>query len=480
MRFSIVPSRFQTGQNDDTQSCFAHVGDFCQCGLSCTWNGDTPEKCFAPSNYPLSVLQQHVYPFLLDPLTKWDAARFLRLALHPQLAQPHPVDDKDESEQAHAFFPLFPMAIQLVARFLMIVVPQSFLPSTCAGVLVLSAVSLNTICFILALVSLYKLTYLLLLRHSGSADETSCRRHANLVVVLFGINPASVFFITAYSESLFAALIFTGSYWMALWGPFGAVIPFTLASTTRSNGMLYSGYLLLYGAGQAFQLKQNLLRRFVRPLMSLLVGLAILFPLYRHNQLAFWAHCERDTETAARFEWCAPPNSASNFYLYSYIQRKHWNVGFLRYYELKQIPNFLLATPILILSVTGVVHWLQESWRHVTSADDKPLLYQCYTWVVESLRQFANPPHGTSTDNVCLGRPVLGHYAVWAVATFLGITLAHVQISTRLLCSTCPALYWYAAHVVKTSERWGSLYLGYCLLYIVLGCTLHPLFLPWT
>ena len=46
-----------------------------------------------------------------------------------------------------------------------------------------------------------------------------------------------------------------------------------------------------------------------------------------------------------------PPQLGS---LYGYVQRRYWNVGPFRYYELKQAPNFALAAPMAALSACGI------------------------------------------------------------------------------------------------------------------------------
>ena len=56
-------------------------------------------------------------------------------------------------------------------------------------------------------------------------------------------------------------------------------------------------------------------------------------------------------------EWCQyePPVA------YSYIQRVYWDNGFLTYWEAKQLPNFLLAAPaVVMVQYFALIGALQE------------------------------------------------------------------------------------------------------------------------
>ena len=59
----------------------------------------------------------------------------------------------------------------------------------------------------------------------------------DLALLLFCFNPASVFFTTAYTESLYTAFSFLG-LWLLPGKHWGAVSAFLAASATRSNGAL--------------------------------------------------------------------------------------------------------------------------------------------------------------------------------------------------------------------------------------------------
>ncbi|KAL7571540.1 hypothetical protein ACA910_020958 [Epithemia clementina (nom. ined.)] len=622
---------------------FVLPGTFCDCGYSCpaifTWKNNennrksqvpelqqpaAPETSSPPprrngaatqhlSHYYSSknLLQNTIYPFWLTPLTRWDSARFLQLALEPQRRLPPPPppphnrnnhlekrknDENDqqleeklqdvsslfvESEMAHAFFPLFPYGIQMVAMGLLQLLPKWFLPCTCEGVLVLAAWILNTVCSCLAMYSLFRLTEWQILQRQeqqeGGADPRMCAQQwATQVALLFVLNPANVFFVAAYSESLFAALVFTGT-WLIIKSTstgkrtrrsnndcpiatgssrenktlycyediinfMSGILLWTLACYTRSNGILNAGYLLLFGAGRMLQPNLSIWTRLCRACFYALTVAVLFVPLLLHNQSTIQSHCVFPTSstqgsTVGQPEWCS---HGYWFYLYPYIQQKYWNVGFLRYFEWKQLPNFVLATPVLSLAVAGACTWIRTSWKRHENAQAQHSTRRIYwarrflVWVVEALKASAcdakSTPQGepfktkktygeddndknandittmawkgagrdeTQDSAFLLAPNTLPLYAILAMSALLTFTTAHVQIATRLLCSSCPALYWCMASLVTTSTTttrtcatncsnknnnimYGEIILWYCALYIVLGIAIHPNWLPWT
>ena len=42
--------------------------------------------------------------------------------------------------------------------------------------------------------------------------------------------------------------------------------------------------------------------------------------------------------------WCGSKGGS----LYTFVQKEYWNQGLFNYWTLAQIPNFILATPILL------------------------------------------------------------------------------------------------------------------------------------
>lgn len=580
----------------NNNTSFATMGSFCECGFACcttvpvvsmidpmdatTANIMGTTTNISRNNVP--PLQYRFWSFLLTPLTRWDAARFLQLAHRPTIRYPQlelerriqqwrhwdmATAEQDtivtsssssststssttcsididavvqQSEEAHPFLPFFPWMIQVAASIMMWVLPGTILPPTCESILTWAAFWLNTLCFVYATSELYKMTKILafhsmtqytyttnhkpLLLASTTTIEIECHCQARHTALLFVINPATFFFGTSYSESLASALIFQGCRWMLQhqttrtnnpqYNTFryymGAITMWWIACWVRSNGSLLAGFLVLYGLGRTLSVhtssssSSSIMRRSISFLSGIAMGsLLLLGGVGLHNYYAVSNHCTRmansnlqGTDASCDYnyqppKWC---NHGRFFNLYSYVQRKYWNVGLFRYYEWKQIPNFFLATPVLLFSSYAVMQWIHKSW---TRANPNPnisykgkdhrrgIVYQFINWIVYSLRLFVNDigkvPISNQRDTDWSDHPItLGYYAILAVSVLLSLTVAHVQIATRLICSTCPAFYWSLIRVIHRGGIWADAIVMWCLLYLVLGVILHPNWLPWT
>lgn len=129
-------------------------------------------------------------------------------------------------------------------------------------------------------------------------------------------------------------------------------------------------------------------------------------------------------------------------------------MGFLRYWELKQLPNFALAAPTLLLTAFGVaVHaraWLSERGR-------------------------ARMRDGTARG---LERAQALPYVVLAAALAVqGIVGFHVQIVTRLF-TALPAVAWAAAeayvHAPAAARAWTVYAVGFGAASAVLFANFYP------
>lgn len=405
-------------------------------------------------------------------------------------------------------------------------------------------------------------------------DEASYRVLAKTTARLFCINPAGVFFVAAYSESLFAMLTFAGHavaargqyykcllllqkddttdapsephrgrggshWWWANFYWIPSTMLWMLSSYTRSNGTFSSIWWMLVGIAECCSCiitnrrasKRKGTATVVAKCLSALLFRGVLaffvaYPVYYHDRRGYSFHCPEPihrstTKLHLPPAWCEQADTGGGFSLYAHVQRKHWNVGLFRYYEMKQIPNFILALPVLALGFASAVSWIGRSWsRYVDHTFRQKrgdgivlsaVLGHVFPWAFLSLGasshdSFPRLWHEKASPTamkMLLGPKFLPYYAVVTGFAFVGAFLAHVQISTRLIFSSCPAVYWFSSALVtpylvddqmgcKGEGRESGRIIHWCAfhthmllyfyfaLYNLLGIIMHVNWLPWT
>ncbi|KAG8093244.1 hypothetical protein GUJ93_ZPchr0012g19327 [Zizania palustris] len=108
---------------------------------------------------------------------------------------------------------------------------------------------------------------------------------------------------------------------------------------------------LLHAYDATFQKKRPILS--VQALVTgFLRAVFIFLPFFTFQAYGYLNICLHGNSEELR-PWC----KAKVPLLYSFIQSHYWGVGFLRYFQLKQLPNFLLASPVLSLAVYSIVHY---------------------------------------------------------------------------------------------------------------------------
>lgn len=186
----------------------------------------------------------------------------------------------------------------------------------------------------------------------------------------------------------------------------------------------------------------------------ILCSIIVLIPFCLFQAYAYTTFCTLDASVRP---WCHHTIPL----IYSFVQKEYWNNGFLRYYELKQIPNFLLASPILILSFLGIGSYAMHD------------LERFFTLGKVQKKHMSREKEAYFSSNL------LPFIYLWLALTVIVSTMMHVQVILRFF--TClPPLYWFMAHHLERSLQKdnSSLLLSYLILYPLVGLVLFSNFYP--
>ena len=130
---------------------------------------------------------------------------------------------------------------------------------------------------------------------------------------------------------------------------------------------------------------------------------------------------------------------------YDYIQKHYWNVGFFQYFHWKQIPNFVLASPMIFF----VLHrsWLFfEHHRHY-----------CFRLGLSSGYSNFSSNHMPCLSHAYGAQTLPKEAFVYVVhAAFIAIFAffcIHVQVATRMIASSTPVIYWWMAIITIPNDK---------------------------
>lgn len=199
-----------------------------------------------------------------------------------------------------------------------------------------------------------------------------------------------------------------------------------------------------------------------RLLYSIFLTAITFIPFVYHHFSAYFTYCALDSINSPHPRvpiWCSniPPS------IYTYIQSKYWNVGFMHYWTLQQLPNFLISLPVSLLLLTFSTHHVVHS-------------------LIPRLRLFISlkaPFPIKKTDSIFLSPTITPHAIHALILTLTLLLTSHVQIILRLAASM-PCTYWAATWLVLEVQdrRWARLWVGWSVVWGAISLVLWAAFLP--
>ncbi|KAK9850003.1 hypothetical protein MYU51_012769 [Penicillium brevicompactum] len=273
-------------------------------------------------------------------------------------------------------------------------------------------VAISHVTHYLSVLALYQLSANIF-GHATATQHLICFLSAALHI----ISPAGAFLSAPYGEPIVSFLNMTGFYLYSSsliaerngstrlrdFRVLTAAVLFAVATLVRSNGLL-SGFLFAYDAvvlAWKTVTRGPTVHNTVRLAVIVLGGCIVASSIVIPQVLAYRIYCLAESDARPWCEWTVPS-------IYGWVQSHYWDVGFLRYWTISNIPLFLLAAPMLVILC-------RSSW-----------------WALTSPSSSSTSP-GSMLTRLAIPQGIL---AVMAFTSY------HVQIINRI-SSGYPLWYWY-------------------------------------
>ncbi|OJD40661.1 glycosyltransferase family 76 protein [Diplodia corticola] len=369
---------------------------------------------------------------LVSKLVRWDAIYFTAAAARGY-----------QHEQEWAFSWAFSHLMANAAKILPLA-GDHLAALAWAGVVVSNASHL------LSVLVLYQLVRLIL-------PEPALHKTAFLTAVLHALSPAGLFLAAPYGEALFSLLNFSGMlcYAYARVQPNGPLslaanllcmltsgLCFGLATMVRSNGLL-SGLILIYDVvrvlpgllGQKSEMIATLMRLTGTVLAGCMVAGGSIIPQW----VAYLQYCTLDQARP----WCTkmPPS------IYTWVQHHYWNVGFLRYWTLSNIPLFLLAAPTIWVLVGSALRVIRRfsarsgPAEKVSTEQNSSRTETAHLLVAFSIPQLALALLAVTNFHIQIVNRISSGYPLWYLAIASGMDCVNDPLSVAFASKdTCNSL----------------------------------------
>eukprot|EP01084_Bolivina_argentea_P042996 79246_1 len=388
----------------------------------------------------LSRLDQFCFKYL-NCFSHWDGSHFLNIA---QFGYEH--------EKMYAFYPGLPLILNSIILFIKPLLFNHL--HKFKSIALLCGIAWNA--FIASYLSSLILYYLTIKIYDNPPM-------ARIAAKLFLINPASIFFVSIYTEPTFAFCSFLlmlccelkyfdfNQYicdvnHMVL--TLSIVLCLIIASSLRSNGIILIGFPLFYHiycnwfvSNKVYNLFAWLKSQHTRATLSIspslvtilrFISLIVLSLVGLSPWFYFQYFCKQslclNRWIAADRAYCASTSST----VYSFVQSNYWHCGCLKRWNINEIGNFILAAPIWFISFHAIRYYIKQFIQTCTqkvSSEDRDLHL-----------------------DVLLSHKLMPHIIYWLLLWTLCMFYAHVQISTRFICCSCPLLYWFCAQIIYNGK----------------------------